>query len=338
MKAVVLYGPGDVRMGELPRPTPGREDVCIKVAYCGICGSDFHKAAGKEYIHAVEYPFALGHEVSGVICEVGDLVTEFHVGDRVTVDPNWSCGTCYYCRAGKPTFCENAHSVVNGMAEYLVAPAKNIHPLPKKLSMRRAALAEPLSCCLRGIDQLDVQAGERVALIGFGAIGAIMLRLLRMTGAGEIVVIEYNPARREAALAGGADVFLCSQDAEEVTAYAAKYPIDRVIECVGIPLVQESALAVAGKGATVVMFGVPDSTKRTSVSFFDVFSKELTIKTSFLNPNTIGRALQLLAREDFGADEIIHTVISMDAAAKEFHTPNHTRGGKVLVEIDATLE
>ncbi len=337
MKAVILHAPGDVRFGELPRPTVGSEDVCVKVAYCGICGSDFHKAAGKEYIHAVEYPFALGHEISGVITEVGDRVTEFQVGDRVTVDPSWSCGVCYYCRAGKPTFCEHARGVVKGMAEYAVVPARNVHPLPKNLSMRTAALAEPLSCCLRGIDLLDVQAGARVALIGFGAIGAIMLRLLRSSGAGEIVVIEYNPARREAALAGGADVFLCSQNEEAVAAYAAQNPIDRVIECVGIPSVQESALAVAGKGATVVMFGVPDSTKRTSVSFFDIFSKELTIKTSFLNPNTMGRALQLLAREEFGADEIIHTVLSMEQAAEEFKAPNHARRGKVLVEIDPTI-
>lgn len=338
MKAVILYAPGDVRLGDLPKPAVGSEDVCVKVAYCGICGSDFHKAAGKEYIHAVEYPFALGHEVSGVITEVGDCVTAFHVGDRVTVDPGWSCGECYYCRAGKPTFCENARGVVNGMAEYFVAPARNVHPLPQKLGMRTAALAEPLSCCLRGVDLLDVHAGERVALIGFGAIGAIMLRLLRSSGAGEIVVIEYNPARREAALAGGADVFLCSQNESEVAAYAAQNPIDRVIECVGIPAAQESALAVAGKGATVVMFGVPDSKKRVPVSFYDAFAKELTIKTSFLNPNTIGRALQLLAREDFGADKIIHTVISMKEAAEEFNAPHHTRCGKVLVEIDPTLE
>ena len=217
MKAVVLYAPGDVRFGELSMPTMGSEDVCVKVAYCGICGSDFHKAAGKEYIHAVEYPFALGHEVSGVITKVGDRVSAFKVGDRVTVDPTWSCGECHYCRVGKPLFCEQARGVVKGMAEYLVAPAKNVHPLPKKLSLRTAALAEPLSCCLRGMDLLDVHAGERVALIGFGAIGAIMLRLLRSSGAGEIVVIEYNPARREAALAAGADVFLCSQNADEVT-------------------------------------------------------------------------------------------------------------------------
>lgn len=337
MKAVVLYGPGDVRLGDLPKPAVGSGEVCVKVAYCGICGSDFHKAAGKEYIHPVDYPLALGHEISGVITEVGEGVTAFRVGDRVTVDPNWSCGECCYCRAGKPCFCQRAHGVVKGMAEYAVVPATNVHPLPQRLDMRAAALAEPISCCLRGIDQLDVHAGDRVALIGFGAIGAIMLRLLRLTGAGEIVVIEYNPARREAALAQGADVFLCSQNADEVAAYAAQNPIDRVIECVGLPAVQESALAVAGKGATVVMFGVPDSTKRTSVSFFDVFSKELTIKTSYLNPHTIGRALQMLAREDFGADEIIHTVISMEQAAEEFRTPNHTRGGKVLVAVDPTL-
>ena len=338
MKAVVLYGPGDVRLGELPELPLGSEDVRVKVAYCGICGSDFHKVAGKKNTHPVKYPVALGHEISGVIAEVGDKVTAFKLGDRVTVDPNWSCGGCYYCRAGKPSFCENGRGVVKGMAQYVVSPAKNVYPLPEKLSMRAAALAEPLACCLHGMDLLDVHQGERVALIGFGAIGAIMLQLLRLSGAGEIVVIEYNPARRDAALAQGADIFLCSQNAEEVAAYAAENPIDRVIECVGVPAAQESALAVAGKGATVVMFGVADSAQRVPVSFYDAFSKELTIKTSFINPHTTERALRVLAREDFRADDIIHTTLSMEKAVEEFKAPYHTKFGKVLVEIDPALE
>ena len=338
MKAVVLYGPKDVRIGELPVLPLGAGDVRVKVAYCGICGSDFHKVAGKKNTHPVKYPVALGHEISGVVDAVGSDVTAYRVGDRVTVDPNWSCGKCVYCQAGKPSFCEHARGVVKGMAEYVVAPVENVYPLPAGLSLRTAALAEPVACCLHGIDLLDVQQGERVALIGFGAIGAIMLQLLRAGGAGEIVVIEYNPARREAALSEGADVFLCSQDKEAVEDYAKEHIIDRVIECVGLASAQETALAVAGKGATVVMFGVSDSAERLPVSFYDAFVKELTIKTSFINPHTTARALRVLAGKQFCAEDVIHTSISMEEAVEEFRAPKHSKFGKVLVEVNPALE
>ena len=103
MKAVILYGPHEVGVGELPKPPIRENDVCVKVAYCGICGSDFHKFEGKKNTHPIRYPVALGHEISGIVAEVGAAVTEFRPGDRVTVDPNWSCGKCRYCKAGKPS-------------------------------------------------------------------------------------------------------------------------------------------------------------------------------------------------------------------------------------------
>ena len=146
MKAVVLYGPGDVRLGELPKPSVSAGEVCIKVAYCGICGSDFHKAAGKEYIHPVDYPLALGHEISGVITEVGEGVSAFQVGDRVTVDPNWSCGKCYYCKNGQTSFCENGRGVVKGMAEYVVSPEENVPEIMDLCTQSDAKITRAFGC------------------------------------------------------------------------------------------------------------------------------------------------------------------------------------------------
>ena len=141
----------------------------MRVAFCGICGSDFHKVAGKKNTHPVRYPVPLGHEISGVVESVGEGVTAFRVGDPVTVDPNWTCGKCYYCKNGQSSFCENGRGVVKGMAEYVVSPEENVYPLPEGLSLRDAALCEPLACCLRGVDLLGIRHGERVALIGLGA-------------------------------------------------------------------------------------------------------------------------------------------------------------------------
>lgn len=338
MKAVVLYGPHKVSVGELPTPALGAGDVRIRVAYCGICGSDFHKVAGKKNTHSVKYPVALGHEISGVVAEVGENVTEFQVGDRVTVDPNWSCGKCRYCKAGKSSFCENGRGVVKGMAEYVVSPVENVYHIPDSLSLRSAALIEPVACCLRGMDLLNVRQGESVALIGFGAIGAIMLQLLRKAGAGEIAVIEYNKDRCELALKLGADVFLPSEDTETIEKYASERIIDKVIECVGKSAAHETALKIAGRGATVVMFGVADAGETTPVSFYDAFLKELTIKTSFVNPNTTKRAVRVVASGQLDVEKIFSAELTMNEAAEEFLSPKYSRLGKVLVSVDPSVE
>lgn len=334
MKAVVLHGPQRVELGDLPVAALGAGDVRVRVAYCGICGSDFHKVAGKQNTRAITYPVALGHEISGVVEAVGEDVTAFQVGDRVTVDPNWSCGKCYYCKIGKTSFCEHSRGVVKGMAETVTAPQENVYRLPKGLSLREAALAEPVSCCLRGLDLMDLHAGERVALVGFGAIGAIMLALLRNSGAGEIAVVEYNEQRRSLAMQMGAAVFFGAGDAKEMAEYARTHPIDRVIECVGNSAAQQTALQIAGRGATVVMFGVSDAAERLNLSMYDAFIKELTIRTSYVNPHTTERAIRLLERGAIDADRVIRRIISMEEAVEEFRCPKHTKLGKVLVRID----
>lgn len=334
MKAIVLYGPKQVDLGELPTLPLAPTDVRVKVAYCGICGSDYHKLEGKANTRPVTYPVALGHEISGIVSEIGSAVTEFAVGDRVTVDPNWNCGECYYCKIGRTSLCERSRGVVKGMKETVDAPQKNVYRLPDSLSLRDAALAEPVSCCLRGLDLLDLRAGERVALVGFGAIGTIMLCLLKHSGAGEIAVIEYNETRRDLALEMGASVFFSSQDQTAIDEYARKNPIDRVIECVGKTTAQQTALSIAGRGATVVMFGVSDAAERLPLSLYDAFIKELTIRTSFINPHTTERAIRLLASGAIDTEHIISRVLSMEEGISEFQAPHYSRQGKVLVRIN----
>ncbi len=334
MKAVVLYGPGNVAVGDLPLKDLAPGEVRVKVAYCGICGSDHHKVSGKKNTRPVTYPVALGHEISGIVAAVGEGVTEFKAGDRVTVDPNWGCGKCEFCKDGKKSFCQNSRGVVKGMAEYINAPVENVYSLPDRLSLRDAALAEPLACCLRGADLLGVRHGERVALVGLGAIGTIMIQLIKSAGAGEIVVIEYDETKEALAKELGADVFICSKDEEKIAEYASKYNVDKVIECVGNTGAQLSALSVAGRGATVVMFGVADSAKTTPISLYDAFIKELTIKTSYVNPYTTSRAVRLLASGMLDTSKIIYRELTMEEAAEEFMNPTLSKFGKLLVKID----
>ena len=334
MKAVVLYGKGDVRLTDFPTPELKPGTVRVAVAYCGICGSDFHKVAGKQNTHPIHYPVPLGHEISGYISEVGEGVNGFQIGDRVTVDPNWSCGKCYYCQQGMPSFCENARGVVKGMAEYVVSPVENVYHLPDSLDLHTAALAEPVACCVHGMDLLAVQPGDTVALVGMGAIGTIMLQLIKNAGAGEIVVLETNEAKRELAMELGATYFVSPADQEAVNSLEAKLHIKRVIECVGVRPAQKTALAVADKGATVVMFGVSDAADELPISMYEAFLKELTIKTSFVNPFTTQRAINILNSGALSAEKIICKDLTMEEAIEEFANPKYSRMGKVIVKVN----
>ncbi len=333
MQAIVLYGPGEAHLAEFQDPVVQPDYVKVAVSYCGICGSDFHKYEGKKNTHPIHYPVPLGHEISGVVVEVGSDVKDFKPGDRVTVDPNWSCGHCSFCQKGLPHFCKSARGVVKGMAQYVASPQENVYHLPDHLDMKTAALAEPVSCCVHGLDMLGIRPGDKCAIVGYGAIGAIMLQMMLRAGAGEVIVVESNPGRREHALKMGASRFVDAMDAEAVAALGEAGDIDRVMECVGIPAAQQTSLEIAGKGATVVLFGVSAEDAVLPFSGYMAFSKELTIKSSFVNPHTMPRAIGILASGAIQADEVISTVLDMADVETELNERKWSRMGKVLVRV-----
>ncbi len=335
MIAGLLQKPGVVEITEFPEPPMGENSVKIAVSWCGLCGTDFHKFAGKAGSRPVTYPVPLGHEASGVVVEVGAAVTRFKVGDRVTVDPNHSCGKCYFCQNGKRHLCSSSRGVVKGMATYICPPEENVYHIPDTLSLRDASLAEPLSCCLHGLDLLDVRMGETVAIVGFGAIGVLMLELLRNT-AGKVIIVEPQTAKRDTAMKMGAALFVDPTDEDPSVAIAAAgiLCVDKVIECGGIPATAELALDIAGPGATVVLFGVAAPEARVAFNPYAAFTKELVIKTSYINPGTMQRAIDLLARGAINMDYAVSKTIEMSELPQEMQTRQYSRLGKVIVRVD----
>ncbi|MBR2375585.1 MAG: zinc-dependent alcohol dehydrogenase family protein [Clostridia bacterium] len=334
MKAAVLRGPQDVRVEQFPEPPMHDNCVKVAVAYCGLCGTDFHKFAGKSGSRPVTYPVPLGHEASGVVVEIGKDVTNFKVGDRVTVDPNWSCGKCHWCHKGKRHLCRNSRGVVKGMAEYICPPEENVYHIPDSLSLRDAALTEPLSCCLHGIELLDMKLGDVVVIIGMGAIGLMMLQLCAKASAGKIIVVEPIEEKRETALKMGATLFVNPQteDVAKVIKENGIECVDKVLECVGLISTAQLALEVADPGATVVLFGVSDNGAILPVDMYKAFTKELTIKTSYINPGTTPAAIDLLEKKAIDLDGFIQE-IAIEQLPEELQTKQFTRKGKVVVRI-----
>lgn len=336
MKAAVLFGKGDLRVTEFPDPVVHDGDVLVAVSYCGICGTDLHKFAGMAGSRPVKYPVPLGHEISGTVAAVGASVTGFKVGDRVCVDPNWSCGKCEFCRRGIRHLCTSSRGVVKGMAQYVSSPEENVYHVPDSLDLRYASLAEPLSCCLHGVDLLDLRTGDTVVIIGLGAIGMMMTQIVRAATGMDPVCIDALESKREVAEKVGARLFINSrtENIKEVLAANGITNPTKVLECVGLPVTAEMALDIAGRGATVVLFGVAANGAVAGLNLYDAFTKELVIKTSYINPGTTARAIDMLASGAIDASLLISAEISLDEFPAEIVSREHIKNGKVIVRIE----
>ncbi|NLT73059.1 MAG: zinc-dependent alcohol dehydrogenase family protein [Chloroflexi bacterium] len=296
MKAALFRGTGQLEIAEVPDPRPGPGQALVRVAACGICGTDRHIFHGEFQTHP---PVIIGHEYAGVITEIGPEVAGLRPGDRVAIDPNMPCGQCAPCRRGQVHMCEHLTAlgvdIDGGFAEYSVAPITQCFPLPENLSLVEGAMAEPVACCIHGMDLAGVRSGDTVAIIGGGAIGQIMAQLARLQGAGRVIVSDLSAARREMALELGADAVIDPIAQDPLSAgQLLEGGANVVIEAVGSAATDAQAIAWAGRGGTVLWFGVTPPDQTVTVSPNLVFEKELTLRGARINPFTHGRALALL--------------------------------------------
>ena len=308
MKASRFLGNKTFAVTDLPTPYAGPGELVLRNQVCGVCGTDVHIYHGEPGSADVNPPVVLGHEYSGEVVEVGEGVTGFAVGDHVTVDPNIYCGHCAYCQNGKKQLCPSMEAIGvtrdGGFAQYSRIPASQAFKLEPTVPWEAAAMAEPLACCLHGIDLAGIQVGDKVCVVGGGAIGLLMVQLAKLSGASQIVLSEPNEKRRQVGLQLGANAALdpTRTDAQEAFAQVLDGGANVVIECVGNVPAVKSAFQFAGKGATVLLFSVPKVDATFDLPLFDVYKKELTIKGSFVNPDTHARAVALInsGKVDFG--------------------------------------
>lgn len=330
MQAVVYFGKHQVDVTDFPEPPLEEHCVKIRIKYCGLCGTDLHKYEGAGGSRPVVPPVVLGHEVSGIVEDVGKKVTKFQRGDRVTADPNWSCKCCNFCQRGTPNLCSHSQGVVKGFAEFICPPEENVYSIPDTLSLRDAALSEPVSCCLHGLDLLDVHIGETAAVIGLGSIGSIMTVLLSKLTSSKVLVFESDPSKEALAKQLGANSFipvLPNSNAQSLP------HIDRVIECVGLQSTAEMAFHIAGKGATIVLFGVGAKNSYAKLPLYETFQKELTIKSSFLNSGTMQRAIALLDSGVLPADLLISAELPLSQIPEELASRKNFKKGKVIARL-----
>ena len=338
MKAAVYHGKQDLRVEEIKEIVIKDNEVLIQVKYCGVCGTDLHIFNGEGGSYAVTPPLVPGHEFSGVVAGVGKKVTAVKPGDRVSGDPNDMCGECYFCRNGKQHFCTDnigvGTTVDGGFAEYVSMREKQVYKIPDSLSFIEGAMAEPMACCLHGIDLCRIKSGDAVLVMGGGPIGMIMMQLSKNAGASKVILSEPVAEKRELALKLGADKVIdpIREDVQEILSSYCQN-VDVVIECVGNVRTQADAIKFAGKGATVMYFGLAGPEDTVPVKPDDLFKKELKLTSSFINPYTFDRAIQVLESGKVDVESIITNIVPLEQIVDVFTQPEFRKTGKVMIQI-----
>src|SRR5882757_9734346 len=215
MKALLLSEYKHLALADLPTPAPGAGEVLIRVAACGICGSDVHGYDGASGRRIP--PIVMGHEAAGVVAGVGEGATSYRVGDRVTFDSTVYCGDCEFCQRGEVNLCEHRQVVgvscgdyrrAGAFAEYVTVPERILYRLPDKLSFSDAAMLEAVSVAIHAVRVAEVAGGESALVVGAGMIGLLTLQAARASGCSRIFVADVDATRIELARSLGADAVI----------------------------------------------------------------------------------------------------------------------------------
>lgn len=337
MKAAVFYGKNDLRIEETDIPKAKADEVVIKVMACGICGTDIHIYEGDEGAAATPAGTVLGHEFAGVITEVGKNVKEIKIGDRVCVDPNKLCGSCYYCKSAIGHFCENiigiGTTVNGGFEQYCAVPQSQVYKIADTTSFEEAAMSEPVSCCMHGMDLCDIKTDDTVVIIGCGMIGLIMLQLAKRAGAAKIIAIEPDDEKRRLAEKLGAQFCIdpIEENAETVLKKNGITRVTKVIECAGHAETMEQAVHLADKKSIVMFFGLTAPDDTISIKPFEIFKKEIEIKASYINPYTQQRAVEMIDEKRIDVKSMIYEVADIDKLPEILADKELRRKGKFII-------
>ena len=320
MRAAVLYGREDVRVEDVRRPAPGHGEVLIRVGVALTCGTDLKVYRRGYHARMLTPPAVFGHEMAGVIEEVGEGVEGWEPGTAVVAPNSAPCGVCEYCRARREALCDDLLFWSGAYAQFVCLPARvvklNMLDVPPRTSLRTAALVEPLACAVRGVEKSRVRSGEVVAVIGAGSLGLMLLQLLRREGA-RVVVAGRRPEGLAVAEDLGAESVVSATRGELTEQLLALSPGGRgfslVIEAVGREQTTAAALKVVRKGGRLNLFGgcaagtiVQADAQRLHYEEVEVFG------TFHHTPTSVRKALQLLRRGEIDADTYIRREILLD--------------------------
>jgi 2-desacetyl-2-hydroxyethyl bacteriochlorophyllide A dehydrogenase len=339
MHAAVARGPRRIGLGDLPVPEPGPGDVRVRIEACGICGSDIHLNAVGGFAPGT----VPGHEMMGVVDALGPGADGVAPGQRVAVEPFRTCGACAACRAGRGNICRDAKllgvHLPGGLAEYVTVPAARAFPVADDLPAPVAALAEPLAVSLHGLRRGAFEPGQRVLVLGAGAVGLLTLLAARALGAGEVIVTARHPHQAEAAEALGADRVLGEReaDADSLARLGAGREIDLVMETVGGSADTLDTAAVAVRpGGTVGVLGL--FMAPITLSGLPLMMKEVTLAWSYCYEHgdhgaDFADAVRILDESRDAAARLVTHALALEEVAHAFDVAADRKAGAIKVSL-----
>ena len=312
MRAAVFKGAGVVRLEDVAEPTIERaDDVVIEVEACGICGTDL-QILNVPPGHPANAGVVMGHEFIGRVSAVGSNSNGVVVGQRVTVDPDPKCGTCRYCRAGRPANCEDVRSLGifrdGALARYVKAPAGAVFPISDGPPPALAALIEPLACVVNGVNKGNPRPGESAIIFGAGAIGCLFLAMFKAAGSGPIIVVEPQAPRAKVALAVGADFVVSPDELAERRAELLPGGADVLVDAVGSQFA--TAVDHAALGGRIVLFG-QNLTARPQIHQYTITERSLSVFGSYVTAFTFPTAIRLVESGTLNLAPIVSDVLPL---------------------------
>ncbi|HOX40485.1 MAG TPA: zinc-dependent alcohol dehydrogenase family protein [Candidatus Brocadiia bacterium] len=334
MKAVIFDAPGHYKVGQAPVPAIQKPtDVLLQVEASSICGTDVHILEVPPG-HPATVGSILGHEYTGKVLEVGKAVNHLAPGDRVVVDPNITCGRCGPCREGMHNMCDNMTTLGifmdGGFAEYNVAPAQQLFPIPMEMPPEDAVFCEPLACVVNGCRRAALQTGERAVVLGAGPIGLLFTQMLKASGAGKVIVAEISPFRSKLAKKSGADIVVNPQkdDVAAIVKEETGGGPEVVVDAVGSLMPQ--AIDLVARGGRVLLFG-QNSNAKPPITQNLITRKEIAVLGSYIARHTFPQAVKILAGGLLNLKPLVTHRISLDEFDSGLKAMQEGRAVEVIV-------
>jgi len=320
MKSLMLTDYRKLQLEDLPQPKPGPHEVLIRVAACGICGSDVHGFDGSSGRRIP--PIVMGHEAAGAIASAGEGVAGFRPGDRVTFDSTVYCGKCPFCLRGEVNLCDRREVIGvscgeyrrhGAFAEYVVVPERILYRLPAEMSFPEAAMLEAVSVALHAVRVSGVAMGETALVIGAGMIGLLTMQALRATGCRQVMIADVDETRLNLAKSLGADEVLCSSGSkltEETQRRTGGIGVDSVFEAVGRNETVAGAIDSVRKGGTVTLIG--NITPEVTLPLQKVVSRQIRLQGSAASAGEYPEAIRLVACGQIQVKPLISAIAPLE--------------------------
>ena len=339
MRVAMYYNNKDVRVEEVPTPEIGPGELLVRVEASGICGSDV-----MEWYRIHKAPLVLGHEIAGVIVDMGEGVEGYKVGDRISASHHVPCNTCHYCLTGHPTACDTLRTTnfdPGGFSEYLRLPAINVdrgvYLLPDEVSFAEATFIEPLACVLRAQKRAKLQPGSTVLILGSGIGGMLHIHLARVLGAARVIATDISEHRLKKAKRFGADEVINAKEdvASKLKTINGERLADSVIVCTGAVSAINQALQSVERGGTILFFAPTDRDATVPLSINELFWRnDVTLATSYAGDRADHlTALQLIKAKRVTVEDMITHKLSLSETGLGFDLVAKAQDSiKVIIE------